>query len=600
MRVTTSFPLGTLRDTPSEAEIISHQLLLKAGYIRRVNSGIYAYMPIMLRVIEKISAIIERELNSIGCTKLLLPQLHPAELWKKSERWQGYTAGEGIMFNLKDRQGKEFGLAPTHEEVITSIASETINSYKQLPQCFYQIQTKFRDEIRPRFGLMRSREFIMKDGYSFHSSEKDLASFYEKMGNAYENIFKSCGLRTVGVEADSGAIGGASSKEFMVTADAGEDSILFTQSGSYAANIEKAVSLPSQPIPLKDNITGWLETPQQKTILEVCDNNYLDPSQIIKVVIFLAQFEGEFEFPILACIRGDQHINEVKLFNLINKLHNFNLLNLKKIEDKNTIEKNLVDFPLGFIGPDLDNKTIKASSNWDKKWTRIIDYSASGLSKFVSGGNKVNFHKVFQEFSFTSKDYLIGDIRNAKKGDKISIDDVEELKEKKGIEIGHIFQLGQKYSEKLNAKFSDKDGQLKNLWMGCYGIGVTRIAQSAIEQNHDQKGICWPIQISPFEVIIIPTNLKDPIQRDLTEQIYKNFLINKIDVLLDDRNDRAGVKFKDAELIGIPFQIIIGRDSVNKEVELLCRTNNTKFKISADKLLETFISESEIMYNEKS
>jgi len=600
MRVTTSFPLGTLRDTPSEAEIISHQLLLKAGYIRRVNSGIYAYMPIMLRVIEKISAIIEKELNNIGCTKLLLPQLHPADLWKKSERWEGYTAGEGIMFNLKDRQGKEFGLAPTHEEVITSIASETINSYKQLPQCFYQIQTKFRDEIRPRFGLMRSREFIMKDGYSFHSSENDLASFYEKVGNAYENIFKSCGLQAVGVEADSGAIGGASSKEFMVTADAGEDSILFTQSGSYAANIEKAVSLPSQPIPLEDNIAEWLETPHQKTILEVCNNNKLDPSQIIKVVIFLAQFEGKFEVPILACIRGDQHINEVKLFNLINERHHFNLLNLKKIEDKNTIEKNLVDLPLGFIGPNLDNKTIKASSNWEKKWTRIIDHSASDLSKFISGGNKVNFHKVFQEFSFDSKDYLIGDIRNAKKGDKISIYDDEELKEKKGIEIGHIFQLGQKYSEKLNAKFSDKDGQLKNLWMGCYGIGVTRIAQAAIEQNYDQKGICWPIQISPFEVIIIPTNLKDPIQSNLTEQIYNNFLINKIDVLLDDRNDRAGVKFKDAELIGIPFQIIIGRDSINNEVELLCRTNNTKFKISTDKLLETFISESEIMYNKKS
>ncbi len=600
MRVTTSFPLGTLRDTPSEAEIISHQLLLKAGYIRRVSSGIYAYMPIMLRVIEKISAIIERELNSIGCTKLLLPQLHPADLWKKSERWQGYTAGEGIMFNLKDRQGKEFGLAPTHEEVITSIASETINSYKQLPQCFYQIQTKFRDEIRPRFGLMRSREFIMKDGYSFHSSENDLASFYEKVGNAYENIFKSCGLQTVGVEADSGAIGGASSKEFMVTADAGEDSILFTESGSYAANIEKAVSIASKPLPLGDSISGLLETPQQKTILEVCKNNNLDPSQIIKVVVFLAEFEGRSEVPILACIRGDQNINEVKLFNLINKLHSFSLLKLQKIEDKNIIEKNLVDFPLGFLGPDLDNQTIKANSTWDKTWTRIIDHSASNLSKFISGANKVDFHKVYEEYSFTSKDYLIGDIRNAKKGDKIKDHDNEELKEKKGIEIGHIFQLGQKYSEKLNAKFSDKDGKLKSLWMGCYGIGVTRIAQAAIEQNHDQRGICWPIQISPFDVIIIPTNLKDQIQRDLTEEIYNNFLKNKIDVLLDDRDDRAGVKFKDAELIGIPFQIIIGRDSINKEVELISRTNNTKFKINADKSLETFISESEIMYNKNS
>jgi prolyl-tRNA synthetase len=447
---------------------------------------------------------------------------------------------------------------------------------------------------------MRSREFIMKDGYSFHSSEEDLDSFYKRIGNAYENIFKSCGLKTVGVEADSGAIGGASSKEFMVTADIGEDSILFTQSGSYAANIEKAVSIPSQPIPITDNISGWLETPQQKTILEICKKNNLDPSQIIKVVVFLATFENKSDIPILACIRGDQHINEVKLFNLIDKLHSSNLLKVKKIEDKIIIEKNLVNFPLGFIGPDLDDETIKADSNWDKKWTRIIDYSASCLSKFVSGGNKINFHKVFQEFSFSSKDYLIEDIRNAKKGDKIKIDDNEVLKEKKGIEIGHIFKLGQKYSEKLNAKFSDKDGQLKSLWMGCYGIGVTRIAQAAIEQNHDQKGICWPIQISPFKVIIIPTNLKDLVQRELTEQIYNDFLINKIDVLLDDRQDRAGVKFKDAELIGIPFQIIIGRDSINKEVELICRTNNTKFKISTDKLLETFISESEIMYNKNS
>ena len=259
-----------------------------------------------------------------------------------------------------------------------------------------------------------------------------------------------------------------------------------------------------------------------------------------------------------------------------------------------------MDFPLGFIGPDLGNKTIKENSNWDKTWTKVIDYSASSLSKFISGGNKVNFHRVFQEFSFNSKDYIIEDIRDAKEGDKINIDGNEVLKEKKGIEIGHIFQLGQKYSEKLNAKFSDKDGQLKNLWMGCYGIGVTRIAQAAIEQNHDQKGICWPIQISPFEVIIIPTNFKDPIQRDLTEQIYKIFKNNKVDVLLDDREDRAGVKFKDAELIGIPFQIIVGRDSINQEVELLCRLNNTRLKISSNKLLEKFISESEIMYNKKS
>ncbi len=600
MRVTTSFPLGTLRDTPSEAEIISHQLLLKGGYIRRVNSGIYAYMPIMLRVIEKISAIIDQELNSIGCTKLLLPQLHPADLWKRSKRWEGYTAGEGIMFHLKDRQGKEFGLGPTHEEVITSIASEIINSYKQLPQCFYQIQTKFRDEIRPRFGLMRSREFIMKDGYSFHSSQKDLASFYEKMGQAYANIFQNCGLQTVGVEADSGAIGGASSKEFMVTANAGEDTILFTASGSYAANIEKAFSIPSQAIPLNNYSSELLDTPNQKTIEDICKKNNLDPSQIVKVVIFIGKFEDKTEVPIIACIRGDQHINEVKLFNLLNKKYASNLIHIKMVEDNTIIKKNLVNFPLGFIGPDIGNKTIKLDSNWNKKWFKIADQSASNLSTFISGGNQVNTHKVFREFSFTEKDYLIADIRNAKKGDKININSDEKLKEAKGIEIGHIFQLGQKYSEKLNANFSDKDGKLQNLWMGCYGIGVTRIAQAAIEQNHDENGICWPIQIAPFQIIIIPTNLKDPIQKELTEEIYEDLKNNKIDVLLDDRDDRAGVKFKDADLIGIPFQIIIGRDSINKEVEFSSRATKTKTKISTNKLLETFISESKVMYNKNS
>ncbi len=596
MRVTTSFPLGTLRDTPSEADIISHKLLLRGGYIRRINSGIYAYMPIMLRVIEKISKIIEDELNNNGCTKLLLPQLHPADLWKRSERWEAYTAGEGIMFNLKDRQGKEFGLGPTHEEVITIIASEIINSYKQLPQCFYQIQTKFRDEIRPRFGLMRSREFIMKDGYSFHSSKEDLALFYEKMGKAYEKIFKNCGLQAVGVEADSGAIGGASSKEFMVTADAGEDSILFTESGSYAANIEKAVSIPSEPVELETYRSELLETPNQKTVFDICKKNNLDPSQIIKVVIFLAKFEDKTNLPILACIRGDQQINEVKLFNLINLKHSSSLINLDIIENKSIVEKNLVDFPLGFIGPDIDNKNIKVNSNWNKKWFRIVDNSAKNLSTFISGGNKINFHKVFKKYSFEEEEFLTADIRNAKQGDKINAESNEVLKEKRGIEIGHIFQLGQKYSAKLNAKFSDKDGKLKNLWMGCYGIGVTRIAQAAIEQNYDDKGICWPIQIAPFEVIIIPTNFKDPLQMELSNEIYNNFKDNNIDILLDDRDERAGVKFKDAELIGIPFQIIIGRDSINKEIEFISRSNKSKIKIASNKLLETFISETKAMY----
>ena len=386
----------------------------------------------------------------------------------------------------------------------------------------------------------------------------------------------------------------------MVTADAGEDTILFTESGNYAANIEKAVSIPSEPIPLTNCASDLLETPMQKTIIDVCKNNNLDPSQIVKVVIFIGKLENKTEVPILACIRGDQNINEVKLFNLINSKYDSNLISLNKIEQDKILEKNLVNLPLGFIGPNIDNEFIKNDSNWEKNWVRIVDHSAKALSKFISGSNKLNFHKVFNNNLFADNNYIIADIRNAKKGDKVDINSDEELKEKKGIEIGHIFQLGQKYSEKLNAKFSDKDGKLKNLWMGCYGIGVTRIAQAAIEQNHDENGICWPIQISPFEVIIIPTNLKDPIQGELTEQIYKDLENNKVDVLLDDRDERAGVKFKDAELIGIPFQIVIGRDSINKEVEFKSRKNKTKIKISINKLLETFFSESKIMYNKNS
>ena len=596
MRVT-SFPLTTLRDAPSEAEIISHKLLLQGGYIRRVSSGIYAYMPLMLRVIEKISLIIDKELSKIGCSKLLLPQLHPGELWEKSGRWEGYTAGEGIMFNLKDRQERAYGLAPTHEEVITNIASEIINSYKQLPFCYYQIQTKFRDEIRPRFGLMRGREFIMKDGYSFHSSESDLKIFYKKMEKSYENIFKNCGLETIGVDADSGAIGGAASKEFMVTANSGEDSILFTKSGSYAANIEKAVSMPTESTPIKKFDQTLIQTPNQKTIEDICKFNNLDATQVVKVILYLGEFEDNTKLPIAACIRGDQYINEIKIFNLLNKIYDSNLINLSIIENKSSINKNLSGLPMGYLGPDISDEFINKNSLWEKQWVRIVDYSASKLESFISGANQVNVHKYFKSWISLDNTFITSDIRNAQEGDFISLDKEETLIEKKGIEIGHIFQLGQKYSEKLNAKFSNSNGGLENLWMGCYGIGVTRLAQAAIEQNHDNEGICWPIQIAPFNVVLIPTNFKDPIQKKLSEEIYSEFQKNNIDVLIDDRDERAGVKFKDADLIGIPFRIIIGRDAINNQVELASRSKKSKIKVSINNILDIFINESKLMYN---
>ena len=598
MRVS-SFPLVTLRDNPSEAEIISHQLLLKGGYIRRVSAGIYAYMPLMLRVIDKISFIIDKELNKIGCSKLLLPLLHPSELWNKSGRWEGYTAGEGIMFHLKDRQNREFGLAPTHEEVITNLASEIISSYKQLPICLYQIQTKFRDEIRPRFGLMRSREFIMKDAYSFHCKEDDLINFYKKMGNAYENIFKNCGLKTIGVQADSGAIGGAASKEFMVTADSGEDSILFTKSGSYSANIEKAVSIPSPASPLKELDQSLIYTPNQKSINDICQKNNLHNTQIVKVIIYLGKFKNDLEVPILVCIRGDQTINEVKLSNTINQKYDSNLINLAKVENNIDIKKKFIDLPIGFIGPDLDENTINSNSNLKNNWLRIVDHTAYHLGNFVSGANKIDYHKFFNSWDSLEKEFVKSDIRNAMEGDLISSETDERLIKKKGIEIGHIFQLGQKYSKNLNANFCNSDGKLENIWMGCYGIGVTRLVQAAIEQNHDEEGICWPIEIAPFSVVLIPTNIKDPIQEELSKEIYNEFVKNDVDILLDDRNERAGIKFKDADLIGIPFKVIIGRDAIDKKVELVKRDSNKKLKLASKDLLEKFLYETKLMYNKK-
>ncbi len=595
MRVS-SFPLATLRDTPSEAEIISHQLLLQGGYIRRVSPGIYAYMPLMLRVIEKISAIVDKELNRIGCSKLLLPQLHPAELWKNSGRWEGYTAGEGIMFNLVDRQKKELGLAPTHEEVITNLASEVINSYKQLPVCFYQIQTKFRDEIRPRFGLMRGREFIMKDGYSFHSSKEDLKDFYNKMENCYRKIFKNCGLEIVGVDADSGAIGGAASKEFMVTADSGEDLILFTKSGSYAANLEKAVSIPSKEKLLNNFNENLIHTPNQKSINDISKQHNIDPTQIVKVIVYIGKFEDGSKTPILTCIRGDQTINEVKLSNFINKNSKSNLINLCLVETNLSKELELVKLPFGFLGPDFNNYFKKGSQD-EIRWLRIVDNSAFNLSKFISGSNKIDYHKFFNSWKEIDEEFTVADIRNAKEGDFIDLNNSETLIEKRGIEIGHIFQLGQKYSEKLNAKFSNKNGQLENLWMGCYGIGITRLAQASIEQNHDSEGICWPIQIAPFQVVLITTNIKDSAQKKLAEIIYLEFLKKDIDILFDDRDERAGVKFKDADLIGIPYRIVVGRDAINNEVELISRSKDKIIKLSSEDIVEIFQKESKLMYN---
>ena len=568
--------LITLRDVPAEADIVSHQLLVKGGFIRRLTGGIYAYMPLLWKVLKKISSIVEEELASKGCLQTLLPQLQPSEIWEKSGRWKSYTEGEGIMFSLKDRQGKELGLGPTHEEVITQIISQTINSYKQLPINIFQIQTKFRDEIRPRFGLMRSREFIMKDAYSFHANEYDLQSTYLEMKNAYQNIFTKCGLDFVCVDADSGAIGGAASQEFMVTADSGEDLILISSDNKYGANQEKAVSIIEEGQELEINKPSIIKTPNQQTIGELCDNNNFHPSQIIKVLLYIATCEENKKHPVLVSIRGDQEVNEVKLSNEISKNLKQNVLEVRVISNEDLKKQGITNIPFGFIGPDLSDNLLLEAKGWEKKFIRISDVSVKDIKSFICGNNIKDEHRIFCNWNLLNTKQFICDVRKAKAGDRCIHDKNQKLQECRGIEIGHIFQLGTKYSKSLDATFTNAKGIEEPFWMGCYGIGISRLAQAAVEQNHDDLGIIWPVSIAPYEVIIIIANIKNNEQKLLAEEIYQKLIINRVDALLDDREERAGIKFKDADLIGIPWRIVAGREANSGLVEL----HNRKTKVT--------------------
>ncbi len=560
--------LSTLRDVPAEADIISHQLLIRGGFIKRLTGGIYAYMPLLWKVLKKITLIVEEELSKKGCLQTLLPQLQPSEIWEKSGRWKSYTEGEGIMFSLKDRQGKELGLGPTHEEVITQIISQTIHSYKQLPINIFQIQTKFRDEIRPRFGLMRSREFIMKDAYSFHANENDLKSTYSEMRNAYQNIFTKCGLNFVCVEADSGAIGGAASQEFMVTAESGEDLILISSDGKYGANQEKAVSIIEEGELLELNKPSIIDTPNQKTIEELCSCNNFHPSQIVKVLAYLATCDDNKKYPILVSIRGDQEINEIKLSNELSHKLGINVIEIRIVSSEDIQKQGINNIPFGFIGPDLSDNLLSKAKVWEKNFIRIADNSVKDLKSFICGNNSKDEHKIFYNWNLINTQQLICDIRKAKPGDRCIHDKTKRLQECRGIEIGHIFQLGTKYSKSLNSTFTNEKGIEDYFWMGCYGIGISRLAQAAVEQNHDDSGIIWPESIAPFKVIIIVANIKNIEQKSLAEKIYQRLIENQVDALLDDRDERAGIKFKDADLIGIPWRIVAGREASKGMVEL--------------------------------
>jgi len=584
--------LVTLRNDPAEAEIPSHKLLIRAGYIRRIGNGIYAYLPLMLRVINKVSKIVREEMNATGAQECLLPQLQPAELWQESGRWDTYTQAEGIMFSLIDRQNRELGLGPTHEEVITTVAKDMIRSYRQLPLHLYQLQTKFRDEIRPRFGLMRGREFIMKDGYSFHADEESLKKTYQDMDQAYRNMLRRSGLQFRAVDADSGAIGGSGSQEFMVLADAGEDEILYTEDGKYAANVEKAISLPVDAEASPFDTYEKLETPGTETIEKMCEFLHCCATNIVKNVLYQASYDNGITVLVLVSIRGDQDVNDVKLLNELTKYAgNYEAkavlaLTVPDVEaQKKWAAKSL---PLGYIAPDLSEDYITSSKQVSPKFLRMVDQTAYTLTNFATGSNELGYHVVGanwgQEFDLSE---LVVDVRKAQKGDRAVHDPSQILETARGIEVGHIFQLGKKYSEAMGATYTNENGQEVPLVMGCYGVGVSRLAQAAVEQSYDKDGIIWPVAIAPYHVVICIPNIKDPQQIEVAGNLYEELNEAGIETILDDRDERAGVKFKDADLIGIPYRIVTGRSLKYGKVELVERATHQSQEVIVAQILST-------------
>jgi prolyl-tRNA synthetase len=563
------FLIATQKETPADAEVISHQLMLRAGLIRKLASGLYTWLPAGLRVLQKVENIIREEMNRSGALEVLMPVVQPAELWEQSGRWQQYGPE---LLRIKDRHDRDFCLGPTHEEVITQLVSNEIRSYKQLPINLYQIQTKFRDEIRPRFGVMRSREFIMKDAYSFHLDQDSLAETYEKMYQAYSAIFKRIGLDFRPVIADNGSIGGTGSHEFHVLADSGEDDIAFSDSSDYAANIEMAEAVALGERGAATAALEKVSTPATKTIEEVCKTLSVSPGQTVKtLLVHGADDEGEKAGLIALVLRGDHQLNEIKAEKQSGVFSPLTLASDEEI-------KQALGCSAGSLGP--VGLTLPM----------VIDRSAAELSDFVCGANEDDFHYTGANWERDAELSSIADIRNVVAGDP-SPDGQGNLLIKRGIEVGHIFQLGYKYSEALNAKVLDEAGKEATVTMGCYGIGVTRVVAAAIEQNHDAQGIIWPEAIAPFQLALVPLNMQKSEQvKEATEKLYQELTAAGIDVLMDDRNERPGVKFADIELIGIPHRIVIGdRGLDNGTLEYRHRRAESNEDIRLDDVL-SFIS----------
>jgi prolyl-tRNA synthetase len=549
---TSQLLIPTLREDPGEAETVSHRLMLRAGLIRKTAAGIYTYLPLGLRVIRKIEQIIREEMNRAGAQELLMPIASPAELWKETGRWEYY--GKELL-RFKDRHERDFCLGPTHEEVITDLFRREVRSYRQLPLNFYQIQTKFRDEIRPRFGLMRGREFIMKDAYSFDADDAGAKISYQKMYDAYTRIFTRCGLTFRAVEADTGLIGGDVSHEFMVLAETGEATVVYSDQGSYAANLERAEVLP--PSELGDGPLRPLTpvtTPQCRTVEEVTAFLKVTSRQLVKTLLYKADKD-----PVAVLLRGDHDLNEVKLARLLRVTE-------VQLADPETVSR-LTGAPVGFAGPiGLTGVRI------------LADHAIRGMRNVVVGANRADTHYIDANWD---RDFTVdqfADLRNAQAGDP-SPRGPGFLTLAKGIEVGQVFLLGTKYSKSMNATILDDQGKERLAIMGCYGIGVGRTAAAAIEQNHDDKGIIWPLPIAPFHVHLLPVS-QSVKTTDAATRLYGDLLAEGFEVLWDDRDDRAGVKFNDADLVGAPFQIVIGdKGLADGIVEVKVRRNGVKSRV---------------------
>lgn len=553
--------LPTLKEVPGDAEIKSHQLMLRAGLVRRLSSGIYSYLPLGWRVLNKIVEIIREEMNAIGGQEVLLPALHPKELWDQSGRWDLY--GED-MFHLLDRRKKPFCLAPTHEEAITDLVRNEVRSYKELPLLLYQIQTKFRDEPRPRFGLIRCREFLMKDAYSFHHSEEDLQRVYRKVYDAYVKIFNRCGLDCEIVEADPGIIGGGLSHEFMVLAENGEDILVLCRNCGYKANADKTLDMkPRVPDIGEEQMEQIKEvhTPDMRTVEEVSQFLNVKPSRLVKTLIYFA--DGN---PVAVLVPGDREVNEAKLKSILGA-------DIIALASSHQVEE-VTGAPQGFSGP------------VGLKIRIIADYSVSEMSNFVTGANKNNIHLINVNLNRDFKVEKFVDLKVARDGD-ICPKCNGRFEVKTGIELGHTFNLGTRYSRCMNAKFLDRDGKERLMIMGCYGIGVSRIIAAVIEQHNDQNGIIWPISIAPFQATILPLNMNDESQKSLGNEIYSELQSRGVEVLLDDRNEPAGVKFKDADLTGIPVKIVLGDKTLKEgKIEIQLRSTGEKRKVDRSRIIE--------------